>query len=508
MQGKKTYSEKLFTSFQLSDRVSTENFYRRLKENINLDFISLETKKYYGNCGQQSIDPTVFFKLMLVGYLENIISDRKLIEHCSMRLDILYFLGYDIDEALPWHSTISRTRQLYDTSVFELLFNKVFAACVDKGMVSGHTQSIDSAYIKANASMDSLEVKQPAQELNKHIQELQLENNEPIRKSKNDKSSTEQRRMATSEQELNELKSRYEYQQKINKDRPGSNDVKSKFYSNKTHYSPTDPDARVSVKPGKPRQLNYMCSMAVDSFSHVITHIQANLADKKDSQYLLDIVNNTNKRLRNNFLGLSNILADTAYSSGENYHALENENIQAWIPVHGQYKNEREGFIYNEEEDCYICPNNKKVVFKKAFTERDGRLLKRYTTTRHDCKDCPFRETCIGKTQEKKFDITYYHKEYQRAYNRQHSLMGRYMKKKRQSTVEPVFGTLINFLGLRKINVKGQSGAHKVMTMAAIAYNLKKSLKSFTSNLIGVSKAIIQRKTDLFTIHIVRYELR
>ncbi|MFY0714975.1 transposase [Seonamhaeicola sp. NFXS20] len=63
----------------------------------------------------------------MLGYLENLISDRDLIQHGSMRLDILYFLGYDIDEPLPWHSTISRTRQLYTEAVFESVFTKVFS---------------------------------------------------------------------------------------------------------------------------------------------------------------------------------------------------------------------------------------------------------------------------------------------------------------------------------------------------------------------------------------------
>ena len=84
MQGKKEYQEKMFTSFQLSDRVPETNFYRRLKEVLHLDFLYKETQVYYGVSGQQSIDPVVFFKLCLVGYLENIISDRKLIVHCSM----------------------------------------------------------------------------------------------------------------------------------------------------------------------------------------------------------------------------------------------------------------------------------------------------------------------------------------------------------------------------------------------------------------------------------------
>ncbi|WP_289064431.1 transposase, partial [uncultured Zobellia sp.] len=131
------------------------NFYRRLKEVLELRSLYGLTEGYYGNSGQKSIDPVVFFKLCLVGYLENIISDRKLMAHCSLRLDILYFIGYDIDEELPWHSTISRTRQLFPESVFEEVFTKVLRMCVEKGMVSGHTQAIDSAPVKANASMDT-----------------------------------------------------------------------------------------------------------------------------------------------------------------------------------------------------------------------------------------------------------------------------------------------------------------------------------------------------------------
>jgi transposase len=89
-----------------------------------------------------------------------------------MRLDILYFLGYDIDEELPWHSTISRTRQLYPESIFEEVFTKILTMCVEKGMVSGHTQTIDSAPVKANASMDSLELKVPKEDLEAHLNSI------------------------------------------------------------------------------------------------------------------------------------------------------------------------------------------------------------------------------------------------------------------------------------------------------------------------------------------------
>jgi len=100
--------------------VPEDNFYRRLKEAIDLGWLYKETSKYYGTEGQESIDPIVFFRLMLIGYLENIGSDKEIMRTVSLRLDMLYFIGYNIDEAMPWHSTLSRTRQrIFDTSIDE-----------------------------------------------------------------------------------------------------------------------------------------------------------------------------------------------------------------------------------------------------------------------------------------------------------------------------------------------------------------------------------------------------
>ncbi|MEP2279725.1 hypothetical protein [Maribacter sp.] len=90
MQGKKDYQEKLFSSFQLSNRVLENNFYNRLKEVLALCFLYDFTNGFYGVSGQQRIDLVVFFKLCLVGYFENSISDRQLMLHCAMRLQILF----------------------------------------------------------------------------------------------------------------------------------------------------------------------------------------------------------------------------------------------------------------------------------------------------------------------------------------------------------------------------------------------------------------------------------
>lgn len=101
MQEKKIKQKKLFINFSLEDRVKPDNFYRRLNEILNLDFLYKATAKYYGKEGQKSIDPVVFMKLVLAGYLENINSDRRIISTFENRTHILLFLGYDIDDVFP-----------------------------------------------------------------------------------------------------------------------------------------------------------------------------------------------------------------------------------------------------------------------------------------------------------------------------------------------------------------------------------------------------------------------
>jgi len=480
MQGKKLYQEKLFSSFQLSHRVPENNFYRRLKEVLDLSFLYKKTHVYYGKCGQKSIDPVVFYKLCLVGYLENIISDRKLIEHCSMRLDILFFLGFDIDEDLPWNSTLSRTRGLFPEEIFDHVFTHVLSMCVEKGMVAGHTQAIDSAPIKANASMDSLELKVPEEELEAYLQKARYQSR-PDRKAKKNKASRKQQSITASDQELQQVKSRNRNWQKNQDQRPGASNKGAKYTSNKTHYSPTDPDARISVKPGKARKLNYHSNISVDTAHHVITDVKAYHADKKDSQILQDATKRLKQRLKDQGLLWRNMLADAGYSSGENYAFLEKENIISYIPKHGTYKGGPEGFIYCKDENYWLCPEGKKVTFRKQRMVKNS-LQNHYLTKRSDCKNCPIKQKCIGKGFEKKIGITVYVDEYERNNKRVRSKYGRYMKGKRQSTVEPVFGTLTQFMGLRKINTTGIAQANKVMHMSACAYNLKKLLKFIRKN--------------------------
>ena len=361
MQGKKLFHDKEVVRFRLSDRVPRHNLYRRLAELMDWAFLYEQTRSLYSHTSQPSLDPVVFLKLVLVGRLENLFSDRRLVEHCALRLDILYFLGYEVDEELPWHSTVSRTRQFFPAAVFERLFDHVFAQCVARGLVAGDTQAVDSAPVKANASLDAVLEKQPAGTLAPRLVGSPDEPTVPAASV-----------ITAPAHQLRQLVTGQSRRQGTQTGALGAQHEKARLLSSKTHYSPTDPDARISIKPGKARALNYLCSMAVDTANGVIRHVQADYADSRDSLHLPCLLTGLQQRLRANELPLRALLADTGYANGPNYAQLETAHITAWIPVFGQYKPEIEGFMYDRATDAFTCPEDKMLIFQKYDTNPDG----------------------------------------------------------------------------------------------------------------------------------------
>jgi transposase len=477
MQGKKRFLDKEVTRFRLSERVRPHNFYRRLAELVDWSFLYDETQALYSHTGQPSLDPVVFFKLVLVGRLENLVSDRRLVEHCALRLDILFFLGYEVDEELPWHSTISRTRQLFPAAVFERLFDHVFAQCVARGLVVGDTQAVDSAPVKANASLEAVLEKQAGGPTGPHL-------------SGREKTPAAGSVVTAPAHQLRQLATGQRRRQGAQTGALGARHEQARLLSNKTHYSPADPDARISVKPGKARALNYLCSLAVDTAHGVISHVQADFADTRDSLHLPRLLRGLQQRLRANELPLRELLADAGYANGSNYALLEAAHITAWIPVFGQYKAAIDGFVYNAPTDAYTCRAGKRLSFRKYDTRADGHWLKIYWADCSDCQQCPLKPTCVPGAKRKQLTRTLYDAPYRRAWQRQQTARGQRMRRVRQGTVEPVFGNLLPHYGLRRMNVRGLAGAHKTMLLTAIAYNLKKLLKHRPQRQLSLAVAL------------------
>jgi hypothetical protein len=224
--------------------------------------------------------------------------------------------------------------------------------------------------------------------------------------------------------------------------------------------------------------LAYRASVSVDAAQHVITHIQSDLADGRDSRYLLPLVDTTQQRLLGWGLRLQNVVADAGYSSGENYAQLESWGLRGFIPPSGKYKEQRPGFTYDTLTNSYFCSQGKRPAFDRLVVDRQGSARHRYMAKRADCRSCPVKVACKGNAlQEKRLHDTVY-KVCERMLSRLATRAGKRMMRLRASTVEPVLGSLITYYSLRQISKKGQVGAAKVMYLAAMAYNLKKYLRT------------------------------
>ena len=170
------------------------------------------------------------------------------------------------------------------------------------------------------------------------------------------------------------------------------------------------------------------------------------------------------------------------------------------FPNFGQYKSEREGFMFHKEENYYQCtkPEGKqaKLLFKGEKTDSKGYTKRTYRSSESDCKNCPLREQCCGKsTKFKKIDDSIHKEHYDRMHQKltQNPNYAKKMSRVRSKTVEPVIGTLVNFTNMKRVNTRGIKNANKHVLMASLTYNLKKYLR-FTIKKSSILAQVISLK--------------
>jgi len=140
----------------LEELVPKDNFYRRLEATLDLSFVRELVKDCYASSGRPSVDPVGYFRLQLVMFFEDIRSERRLIEIAADRLSIRWYLGYDLHEPLPDHSSLTRIRERYDLEIFRRFFERVVEECFEAGLVWGKELYFDATKVEANASLDSM----------------------------------------------------------------------------------------------------------------------------------------------------------------------------------------------------------------------------------------------------------------------------------------------------------------------------------------------------------------
>lgn len=156
MMGRKRVAGKLFYQFDLEGRVSADHLLRRVDAAVDLSFVRRLTARYYSHTGQPSVDPVVLFRMALLGYLYGITSERRLAQEIALNLAYRWFVGYDLDEAIPDHSVLSKARTRFGPTVYQAFFTEIVRQCDRAGLIRGDKLYVDSTLVQADASLDSV----------------------------------------------------------------------------------------------------------------------------------------------------------------------------------------------------------------------------------------------------------------------------------------------------------------------------------------------------------------
>lgn len=417
------------------------HFLRDLDRLVDFSFVYDKVESLYSHTGRRSIDPVVIVKMMLLGYLYGIDSERRLEQEVQVNIAYRWFLGIDLDEPVPDHSTLSqlRRRKFNGTTLFEDIFEEVVRLCMDKGLITGKLLLTDSTHVRANARNDLYETVTVADEPSAYIKRL---NNNAV----------EDGLLAE------------DYEKRMT---PKTKEIKQ---------STTDPESGYMHRPGKPNGFYYLSHQTCDSENGLITDVFVTPGNVKDSsphseriQYQIDKYGFETKA----------VCADKGYDSSEIHADMLERGIQTYIPRQkantAEDRFQPSDYLYDESADCFICPNNQIIPYGYYDPRIGGKV---YCSKSHCCKNCPFRGKCITEKSQSKRILR---KQNQSAYEIQCAKKDtpQYFSamRLRQIWCEGNFSHQKANHNLRRVRTRGLGKASMHCLLSATAFNLKRMVK-------------------------------
>ena len=432
----------LFYCFDLDEAVPADHPVREIARVLDLSWVRTELAPYYSPLGRPSIDPVLIIRMLVVGYVFAIRSERALCREVQVNLAYRWFCGLGIEDKIPDHSAFTRARneRFRDGDVFRRVFERIVASCIAAGLVGGKGVAVDASLIAADANKCG---STPGNEWS-------LDSVDP---------ETAQRAVR-------------DYLAKLDDPAWGAaSDVVPKF------VAPADPAAQWTGALRNAAFFAYADNYLIDIDHGIILDVEATRAIRQAevgaSQTMIE-------RTEACFgIAPDWIVADTAYGAAPNLAWLiEEKEIAPFIPVIDKSKREdgtfsREDFIYDEVRDSYTCPAGKTLTTTGTVSS-DNAL--RYTASVRECRACALKEKCCPNMPARKVvrDVNEAARDIARelAKTRAYELARRMRKK-----VEMLFAHLKRILRLVRLRLRGPNGAQFEFTFAAIAQNLRRLAK-------------------------------
>ena len=451
MMGEQSKSEALFYYFKLEDHVPQTHLLRLIDRYVDFGFLRQRLRPLYSETGRPSVDPEVLLRMLLIGYLYGITSERRLCEDVGMHLAYRWFLELGFDQAVPHHSTFSKNRhgRFRESELFRDLFEEIVGRCLAAGLVEGESFSVDGSVIEADAGRASrvrrdelAEVAKVSHTVRQYLAEIEAEN--PV--SEGDESD----------------------------DDDASGAGRSADGKAGGTVSKSDPDATWAAKNG-PAKFAYYDNYLIDNAHGVIVGVQATAArfseEVRAARAMLERTERT-FGLRPSSLG-----ADKAYGSGAFLAWLQTRGIQPHIPVidrRGQTQGRfsRDRFTYDGEADVYICPEGETLAYVGIDAQSQANI---YRASPNRCRGCPQKNACT-RGPCRKLSVSWH--EPVRQSVRELAKTEAYQRSRRQRyKVERLFGELKTRINLRRLRLRRLRNASEQFLMAATAQNLKRLVK-------------------------------
>lgn len=440
----------------IEDLVPQEHFLRKLDAALDLSFVYEETRHMYSHrYGRPPIDPVMLVKYLLVGYLYGIPSERQIEQRIQTDVALRWYLGLDLFDRVPDHSTISQLRRRKPSfrKLFRQLFESVVLQCIEKGLVRGRLVGIDSTHVKANASRSSEYLVDIAEEPGVYWERLDV---------------CEEAGLAELERKTGKRRQKRTKQIKKNNRRT------------KKRVSRTDPESGYMKRPGKPLGMHYLSHQAVDTDHGIILDVAVTSGDSSDAAPFLAQVEHIERLLHPQA-----VVADSGYDFALAHHVLNHSNTVLFtrprkIPDNNSVVFDRSKFHYEEAQDKYICPEGKELWLRTLHRSDNG-LYWVYRAKASDCESCPKRDVCLCQSHKKQgrrilrnyFDADMHRAETLRITPEYNDAM-----KKRQIWCEGTFAAQKRGHNLTRILRRGLEAAEDHCLLSATALNLKRMIRS------------------------------
>lgn len=470
MKGKQRREEPMFACVRLEELIPTGHILRRIDRWIDFSIIHEKTEDLYSSTGRPSIDPEVLIRMMVVGYLYGITSERRLCREVQLNLAYRWFCGLTLEDKVPDHSTFSKNRygRFSESGLFRGLFQAVVKQAQQHGLVKGQHLTVDATTVQANASLGSLE-------------------------------------------EIIIPYDPEEYLDKVERENPAEEslpDNPDKKMTNATHISRTDPDARLFRKQFERTKLAYSDNVLMDNASRVILDVEVTEPNLHQEG---QVAGEMAQRSRFAYgIKPETMGGDKAYGAGPAVRGICEAGVKPHVGLAAPKRPQIEGiypkedFIYDTENDEVICPAGKRL--RRRTTHKRNRQIE-YVSSKADCKGCAQKSLCTRAPCR----VVHRHldKDFLDYAAELRGTDGYRISQRCRKKVEMLFGEAKEFMGLRYARRRGYRNLMEQCLITATVQNIKRIVHALggqtpviTINCIRWASHSLARMVDAFRITI------